>query len=246
MYDPTKPEGTILYKESGRTYVDPKTGKTKQAMTNVSLMSVTDDAHKLSSGHPKENAYADYANKMKAMANDARKEAVYTGRLATNANAKRIYQSEVDSLNAKLNLAALNAPRERRAQVLANSEVKAKKQANPELEKDKKALKKVKQIAINKARIAVGASGKGTRINITDKEWEAIQSGAVSDSKLTKILRYADQDVIRQKATPKSNGALSSAQVSRIKALASSGYTNAEIAEVLGKSTSTVSKYLNS
>lgn len=245
-YDPTKPEGTILYKESGRTYVDPKTGKTKQAMTNVSLMSVTDDAHKLSSGHPKENAYADYANKMKAMANDARKEAVYTGRLATNANAKRIYQSEVDSLNAKLNLAALNAPRERRAQVLANSEVKAKKQANPELEKDKKALKKVKQIAINKARIAVGASGKGTRINITDKEWEAIQSGAVSDSKLTKILRYADQDVIRQKATPKSNGALSSAQVSRIKALASSGYTNAEIAEALGKSTSTVSKYLNS
>lgn len=245
-YDPTKPEGTILYKESGRTYVDPKTGKTKQAMTNVSLMSVTDDAHKLSSGHPKENAYADYANKMKAMANDARKEAVYTGRLATNANAKRIYQSEVDSLNAKLNLAALNAPRERRAQVLANSEVKAKKQANPELEKDKKALKKVKQIAINKARIAVGASGKGTRINITDKEWEAIQSGAVSDSKLTKILRYADQDVIRQKATPKSNGALSSAQVSRIKALAASGYTNAEIAEVLGKSTSTVSKYLNS
>ena len=245
-YDPTKPEGTILYKESGRTYVDPKTGKTKQAMTNVSLMSVIDDAHKLSSGHPKENAYADYANKMKAMANDARKEAVYTGRLATNANAKRIYQSEVDSLNAKLNLAALNAPRERRAQVLANSEVKAKKQANPELEKDKKALKKVKQIAINKARIAVGASGKGTRINITDKEWEAIQSGAVSDSKLTKILRYADQDVIRQKATPKSNGALSSAQVSRIKALAASGYTNAEIAEVLGKSTSTVSKYLNS
>ena len=226
--------------------LDPKTGKTKQAMTNVSLMSVTDDAHKLSSGHPKENAYADYANKMKAMANDARKEAVYTGRLATNANAKRIYQSEVDSLNAKLNLAALNAPRERRAQVLANSEVKAKKQANPELEKDKKALKKVKQIAINKARIAVGASGKGTRINITDKEWEAIQSGAVSDSKLTKILRYADQDVIRQKATPKSNGALSSAQVSRIKALAASGYTNAEIAEVLGKSTSTVSKYLNS
>ena len=152
----------------------------------------------------------------------------------------------MDSLNAKLNLAALNAPRERRAQVLANSEVKAKKQANPELEKDKKALKKVKQIAINKARSAVGASGKGTRINITDKEWEAIQSGAVSDSKLTKILRYADQDVIRQKATPKSNGALSSAQVSRIKALAASGYTNAEIAEVLGKSTSTVSKYLNS
>lgn len=245
-YDPTKPEGAILYKESGRTYVDPKTGKTKQAMTNVSLMSVIDDAHKLSSGHPKENAYADYANKMKAMANDARKEAVYTGRLATNANAKRIYQSEVDSLNAKLNLAALNAPRERRAQVLANSEVKAKKQANPELEKDKKALKKVKQIAINKARIAVGASGKGTRINITDKEWEAIQSGAVSDSKLTKILRYADQDVIRQKATPKSSGSLSSAQVSRIKALAASGYTNAEIAEVLGKSTSTVSKYLNS
>ena len=200
-------------------------------MTNVSLMSVTDDAHKLSSGHPKENAYADYANKMKPWLTMLVRRRYILVDLLPMQTPNVSIRSEVDSLNAKLNLAALNAPRERRAQVLANSEVKAKKQANPELEKDKKALKKVKQIAINKARIAVGASGKGTRINITDKEWEAIQSGAVSDSKLTKILRYADQDVIRQKATPKSNGALSSAQVSRIK-LGCISYTNAEIAEV--------------
>lgn len=244
-YDPTKPEGAILYKESGRTYIDRKTGTIVPATTKVSLMSTLDDAHVLSSGHPKENAYADYANKIKALANRARKESIVTGRLTYSPTAKKTYQKEVERLTAALNVASMNAPRERRAQVLANSEIKAKVQANPELERDKKELKKQRQIAINKARIAVGADGKGTRITISDREWEAIQAGAITDSKLSQILRYADQDALKQRATPKTTTTLSPAKISRIKALASSGYSYAEIAKAIGCSPSTVSKHLN-
>lgn len=235
--------GKVTYKESGRTYVD-KDGKTVLATTKVKLMSITEDANTLSSGHVKEKAYADYANKMKALANQARKEALATGKLIYSPSANKTYSEEVKSLDSKINIAALNAPRERRAQAIANSVVKSKMQDNPGMEKEE--IKKAKNIAINNARASVGATGKGSRISLTDKEWEAIQVGAVSDSKLSTILRYADSSEIKKRATPRSTTALSNAQVAKIKAMAASGYTNAQIAEALGKSPSVVSKYINS
>ena len=235
--------GKVSYKESGRTYVDYNTGQTKVATTKVKLMNVTEDAHTLSSGTPQENEYADYANKMKALANQARKEYKSTGKIEYSSEAKQQYQREVDSLKAKLNVAAKNAPRERQAQVLANSIVNAKKQDNPDM--DKKEIKKASQIAITNARAAVGAKGKETKISITDAEWEAIQNGAVSETTLNSILRYADSDRVRQLAMPKATNQLSSAQVNKIKSMNASGYTNAEIAEALGKSTSVVAKYIN-
>lgn len=240
-----KETGKVSYKTSGRTYID-KNGKEVKAQTKVKLLNETEDLRTLSSGTPKENAYADYGNKMKALANTARKEYASTGRMEYSASAKDAYQREVDSLNAKLNISQKNAPRERRAQAIANSQVKAKIQDNPELKTDKKELKKVKQIAINNARASVGASGKDTRINITEKEWEAIQAGAITSSKLEQILRYADADQVRQYATPKTTSQLSTAKLAKLENMASSGnYTNAEIAKALGVSSSTVSKYLN-
>ena len=234
--------GKVSYKESGRIYVD-KDGKVQKATTKVKLMNITEDARTLSSGTPQENAYADYANKMKALANAARKESISTGRLKYDAQAKEVYDSEVSSLKSKLNIAAKNAPRERRAQALANSVVKAKQQDNPDM--DKKEIKKASNQAIIDARITVGASGKDSRIKITDKEWEAIQAGAISDSMLSQILRYADADEVRQRATPRATMELSTAKINKINSMLNSGFTNAEIAEALGVSTSTVSKYAN-
>lgn len=234
--------GKVSYKESGRTYVDAN-GKVQKATTKVKLMNVTEDARILSSGTPQENAYADYANKMKALANRARKESIATGRLKYDPNAKEVYSEEVKSLDAKLNVAAKNAPRERRAQAIANSVVKAKIQDNPDM--DKKEIKKASNQAIIDARVSVGASGKDTRIRLSDKEWEAIQAGAISDSMLTQILRYSDADEVRQRATPRSTTQLSTAKINKIKSMLNSGFTNAEIAEALGVSTSTVSNYAN-
>lgn len=235
--------GKVTYKESGRTYVDKKTGKTVPATTKVKLLNEVDDVRTLSSGTPQEDAYADYANKMKALANEARKAYRATGNLKYNSSAASAYKKEVDHLNAQLNVAAKNAPKERRAQAIANSQVKAKIQENPGM--DKKEIKKLSQVAINNARAAVGASGKGSRITISDREWEAIQAGAISDSKLSQILRYTDPDVVRQRATPRATTQLSTAKLNKAKAMAASGYSNAEIADALGVSSSTVSKYLN-
>lgn len=234
--------GEVTYKESGRTYTDKKTGQTVAATTKAMLLNETPDLHTLSSGSPVEEAYADYGNKMKALANEARKAYLATGNLKYSPSAATTYKEEVESLNSKLNVASMNAPKERRAQVIANSKVKAQKQANPDI--DNKELKKLKQIAINEARASVGASGKESRIQITDKEWEAIQAGAISDSKLTSILRYADTDELRERATPKSSTQMSEAKINKINAYRNSGYTVAEIADALGVSTSTVSNYL--
>lgn len=235
--------GKQIYKETGRTYFDKKTGKYVPATTKVNLLNEVDDIRTLSSGTPQENAYADYANRMKALANEARKAYIATGNLKYDSNAASVYRKEVDSLNAKLNVAAKNAPRERRANAIANSQVKAKMQANPDM--DKKEIKKHSQIAINNARAQVGASGKDTRIVITDREWEAIQAGAISDSKLTQILRYADAEEVRKRATPRTSTQLSTAKVNKIKAMAAMGYTNAEIAKSIGVSASSVNKYLS-
>lgn len=236
--------GKISYKTSGRTYVDPKTGKTVKAQTKSKLLLEIEDLSTLSSGTKQEKAYADYGNKMKALANAARKEYMATPNLKQNKEASLKYAKEVSSLENKLNMAALNAPRERRAQAIANSKIKAMIADNPSLKDDKKELKKQSQIAINEARNSVSASGRQTKIKITDEEWEAIQSGAISHSKLSEILRYTDSDDLKQRAMPKTTNSLSVAKRNKLKAMQASGYTIAEIADSLGVSSSTVSKYI--
>lgn len=242
-----KETGELEYKESGRTYINKK-GERVKAMQNVPLISTIDDMRKLSSGTPQENAYADYGNTMKALANKARKEAANTPNLKYSSTANKVYKQEVDQLLAALIKAEKNAPRERRAQAIANSVVKAKIQDNPELgdKANKKELEKVRSAAIDDARASVGASGRANRIHISEKQWQAIQAGAISDSRLRSILKYTDEDELKQLAMPKKTLSLSTAQQSKMKRMKTSGYTIAEIADSLGVSTSTVSKYINS
>ena len=213
-------------------------------------MAETDDAYTLVStkAHPMELVYADYANSMKALANQARIEMKNTGNIAYSADAKAKYKEEVSSLNSKLNDALLNTTRERAAIRLANSEVKAKKEAfKAEHGTDMKPadVKKASQQAVTKYRQQVNAVARRNRnIDITDKEWEAIQAGAISEKTLKNILNNTDIDKLRQRATPRTYNTLSSAQVNRVKALAASNYTLSEIANKLGVSTSTVSMCL--
>lgn len=236
--------GKVVYKESGRTYVDPRTGKTVAATTKVKRILAVDDVRSMSSGTLQEEAYADYANKMKDLANKARLEYKATPTLKRSASAAKAFEPEVTRLMAALKVAQLNAPLEREAQRIANARVKAKVQANNITDKDE--ISKIRRAAISDARNSTGASGKRTRITISDGEWTAIQSGAISDTTLSEILRYAEPKTVRERATPRRTTQLSDARVSRIKAMANSGHTNAEIAEALGISTSAVSKYLNS
>ena len=58
--------------------------------------------------------------------------------------------------------------------------------------------RKIKQQEMTKARTSVGSIKRSERnIDITDREWEAIQAGAVSDNILTRILNNADMTRLR-------------------------------------------------
>lgn len=241
-YNPNKPIGSLIWKtDPDATYVDKKTGKTITRTQASTKMAETDDARTLSSGYDIENIYADYANKMKYLANEARKEYMLTRDTPYSPTAKKTYAAEVESLDRKLNDARLNAPRERKAQLMANTIVNKKKAMDPDL--TKKDLKKLSQKALTQARTEVGA--QRTAIEFTDREWEAIQAGAITHTKLEQILDSADMDSVKEKAMPRFSMEISDAQKARIKAMSDAGYTNAEIAKRLGKSTSTVSKYIN-
>lgn len=234
--------GELVWKvDEDRFYTDPKTGKTVERRQKSTQMAEERDPYKLSSGTPQEEAYAAYASQMKSLANQARKEILSTGKITYSASAKEIYQTEVASLTSKLNIALKNAPRERQAQVMANSVVAAKKKDNPGMTKEE--IKKASQQALSSARATVGA--KRTPIVITDREWQAIQAGAISENKLLQIINHADIDVLRSYATPRATTTLSTAKINKISSMNASGYTTAEIAESLGVSTSTVRKYLS-
>lgn len=241
-----KETGEYIYKESGRTFTDPKTGKERLAEDTVSLISETKDARTLSSGTIQENLYADFSNKLKAMANQARKEAVNMKGIQRDPQAAKTYATEVASLKEKYNNMIANKPKERKAMLIANANIKAKIQEqglNPAI--DKKEIKKISSVEMQRARESVGASGRKSKVTFTDKEWEAVQAGAISDNMLTKFLNSSDSDEIVKRAMPKTTSVMSSAKMSKAKAMLRSGYTYKEIAQACGVPESTVYSALN-
>lgn len=210
--------------------------------TNSTRMADVKDARELISDYDTavERAYAEYANKMKSLANEARKTAIATNDISYNPKAAEAYAAEVAKLNSDLLLAKKNAPKERQAQGLADMEVKAKVMENPKMTDGD--IKKAKQQSLAKYRASLGA--KRVSIDISDKQWEAIQAGAITATKLKDILNHTDTDVLRQKALPKTTTALSTVKKQKIDSMAAFGYTQAQIAERLGVSPATVNKYI--
>lgn len=256
-YDPKKPEGSLIYKTADDANytierINKRTGKVetinKTRTQKSTKMGEADDANTLVSQykHPMELVYADYANAMKSLANKARLEMVNTGKIAYSRNARKIYADEVKSLNTKLNKAELNITKERAANRIAaakvnDKRVEAENNGEPLKAKD---IRKAGQQALTKAREEVGSIARRDRnIVISDKEWEAIQAGAVSETILKRILNNSDPDVLRQRAMPKEKKTVQTATINRIKAMSAS-YTIKQIADKLGLSTSTVAKYL--
>lgn len=241
-----KETGEYIYKESGRTLTDPKTGKERKAEDTVSLISETKDARTLSSGTIQENLYADFSNKLKAMANQARKEAVNMKGIQRNPEAAKTYAPEVASLKEKYNNIIANKPKERKAMLIANANIKAKIQEqglDPTI--DKKEIKKISSVEMQRARDSVGASGRKSKVTFTDREWEAVQAGAISDNMLTKFLNSSDSDEIVKRAMPKNVTVMTSVKMSKANAMLRSGYSYAEIAKACGVPESTVYSALN-
>ena len=244
-----KATGRKVFVETGEkkriTITDPVTGKRRTVETNdpatfrSKKLAETDDAHTLVSegrGTRIESIYADHSNRLKALANEARKEMVNVKLTPYSQSAKKVYRHEVDSLESKLNLAEKNAPLERQAQVVAQKVVSQRRRANPDMQADE--LKKIRGQALTEARLRTGA-GK-TRIQLTEREWEAIQAGAISNHKLERILKNSDLDSVRELATPRQKPVMTDALTTRAKQMLASGYTLAEVSDHLGIPQSTL------
>jgi DNA-binding CsgD family transcriptional regulator len=227
-----KATGAKVFKETGKRHW--KSGALLTQRTT--RLAEATDAHTLSSGTPMERLYADHSNKLKSLANQARLNALNTPPSKWSPSAKKTYANEVDSLDSKLAIAKKNAPLERQAQLIANSIVRTKRDYNPNM--DKETRKKIEYQALEEARVRTGAGKQ--RITITNREWDAIQAGAISDSKLTEILNHADMHVVRELATPKSSILMTSPMTNRANAMLAAGYTRAEVAAQLGVSLSTL------
>lgn len=249
-YDPTRPVGAVLYKESGHTYKEYKkddegnkvwTGKYKNRTDTVSKMTLHDDARDLLSTdpNPKEKAYADFANKMKRMAERARVSAANTGRAEKNKTASEKYATEVESLLSKLKEVEVAKPLERRAQRYANAKLTEYKLANPSASKAD--VKRKGQQFLTQFRIQFNS--KKPIIDISPKEYEAIQSGALADAIVSAIFKAADSKQLWNYAYP--NKGLSASEKNLIAAMKRNGYTMQEISDRLGRSVSYIYEYID-
>ena len=245
--------GKVKKDKQGNYYYDPGKGKQVwvddkevQRTMKSTKMAEAKNAYELLSKNPSqmEYAYANYANHMKSMANDARKQAVMIDtKYDKDPLAVKEYAAEVDSLNKKLTKAEKNSVRERQAQTLATSRVNAEMDANPGLYNDADDRKKLRDRALKQARYDCNAHKD--RVTFTDREWEAIEKRAVAATKLEDLLKNADSIEYTQKALPR-DSRISSAKRQRIKSLHNQGYSQEEIAKMVdGVSTSSISEILS-
>lgn len=231
--------GEKVFQNTGETFVNRK-GKLVKKTTKSTKLAEESNAFNLSSGTKIESIYAQHANDLKQLANKARKLLIETPNLIYSPTAKETYSKEVASLKAKLNIAFRNKPLERQAQLLANKIVNAKKQANPNM--DPADLKKIRGQALEEARLRSGA--KKIKIEITDREWEAIQLGAISNNTLMQIIQNTDLDKLKTRATPRTKHGMTNGKIARARYMLANGYTTAEIASALGVSTTTLQEAL--
>lgn len=238
-------EGGPINKRTGEQVFVPTGRKRRDTGATVleskKALSRVRDARELSSGQRVEEVYASHSNRMKGLANAARKAELNTPRAPRNASAKKVYAKEVSSLEAKLAQAEIKRPRERAAIVFANSTVRMRKEANPSMTRATE--KKLAYQALAEARARFDSSRD--KIEITPQEWDAIQANALSDTKVDKILASADMDLVRDYATPKSRKLMTSSKTRRAESMISQGYTRQQVAKALGVSLSTLDRSLD-
>lgn len=218
---------TVLTKEADASVVK----KNADKINPIKVVEFNPD--KYSSGFAQDHLYAGYVKGVQNIKNTAMKTSLGIKAPAYSKEAAKIYAPEIKSMNEKLNTALLNAPKERQAQILTN------KLYYSNLQKDmsKDQVKKLKARSLAKARVTVGA--KKSQIELTEKEWEAIQAGAVSNQKLLQILDNANMDIVRNLASPRELK-LSTAKLTRAQTLLGNGYTYAEVAHIMGVSPDTL------
>jgi hypothetical protein len=189
-----------------------------------------------------EEVYADYANRLKSLGDRARKASVQVEDMQYNPMANKIYAREVASLDQKYLESKKNSPRERHALMIAGARLREEKQAKPDMTKGE--IGKLSDALLKEARESLGV--KKNKFDITPKEWEAIQAGAIRKTKLEQILFKADDEQVKKLAMPQYKNGISPAKLSAAKAmLRNANYTLDDIADALGVSVSTLEKNID-
>jgi transcriptional regulator with XRE-family HTH domain len=259
----SRAKSTEWVDERKRSIIDPKTGRLSYIPSNrkyrfkeldkdgnlveriavaqqtSTKMDETPDAMALSSGTFMESIYGAHANAIKDMANKARAEAVNIPTQKMDAHAKIALKAAVESLLAKVQLIVQAKPHERRAMTLANRIIDEAKLKDPNLKANKDKFKKYKGYAVSTARMRVKAERPA--IHLSEDEWLAIETGAVSSNVINTILLALTGQEIRDRFMPHSGKEIPNNVKQRAKQLLLSGdYTYNEIASILGISVSSV------
>ena len=237
-----KPIYETAYGEDGKPVTESATRRVKSTK-----MAETDDARTLMSGPNHEGTemeriYAAYANSMKMLGNNARKQYLVTPDGKKQKQAEVDYGDAVESLNNKLKNVMLTSVDERRANMIATKNANAIIRSNPDLRGDTEGQQKIRRQCLATARATLGTPGKEKSVKITDREYEAIKAGALSDRQIKLLLRRVDDQSLKEIAMPRMKVKMTDAKIARAKALLNNGYTIAQVAEFLGVSTSTISK----
>ena len=87
---------------------------------------------------------------------------------------------------------------------------------------------------------------KRKQFNVTEKEWEAIQAGALRKSLVREIINRADADRIKELSTPKTSKlpVLTKSNLAHARAMLNAGFTQAQVADNFNISPSTLSRLL--
>ena len=253
------PEELKWFKKGGRVYRP--TGKTKKTYSkdkegNIVVseapqqfrqekMLRVKDARDLvrDKNNEKEMAYAEFANEMKKIALEARKESREIKPQKVNLSAKETYAAEIESLKHKLKEAQITDPLERKARTYSQKISIDIMKSNPGVYDSYESRQRLKDQQLTKARAILGSKKK--RIDISPREWEAIQSNAMSTAMVKDIIKNSDLETVKKLAMPKTSRELTTAELNLLKSMAETGmYTNADIADRLGISPSTVAKKL--
>jgi predicted DNA binding protein len=182
---------------------------------------------------------------MKELAREARQMARGLKDTKRDPEMAKVYAAEVVSLKNKTQEARANSPLERRARMIANKKMATILYNNPAMDAEHRKREETRQL--DYARRSVGAVSKvvgGKRNPITDREWEAIQKGAISPTHLRQLLANCDKDRIKSLALPKQTTQLSASKEARIRTLVRNGVPRSDICEQLGISDSTLQKVL--
>ena len=245
----TREDGSKYYKKL-LPYQEGYDPNAKDVTIKSTKMAEEKDARKLISPYkyPIETIYANYANQCKALGNEARKESLVKKDTPYSKQAADTYKDEVASLEDKIQKSKVNAALERIAQrsaeVIINERVsKYPDRYNKKTPDGKKHLTKLKNQVTNQQRKIVS---KQRPFDITDREWEAIQAGALHKSAVKEIINRANSDRVKDLAMPKNANysVLSPANLAHAKAMLNSGYTQADVAASFNISPSTLSRLI--